>query len=100
MKKISPIKLLLKCSIIFIIIGFSSCVTTSVISQEHEVKFLSRITNETDYKKLYDSLLVPLVIYNNNVYAIHSECFPRNAGGNVNSRNAGASVNDRNAGGN
>ena len=69
------------------------------LAQEHEIKFLFDIKNESEVIKLYDSIQLPLVIYKNKVFEIHTECIPRNFGGISNDRGSGGSSNDRSSGG-
>jgi len=68
--------------------------------QQYEIKFLSKIKNDSELDKLSDSLQVPILIVKDNIFILHSKCFERNAGGISNERNAGGNSNERNAGGN
>jgi hypothetical protein len=76
------------------------CLAKCFLAQTQELVFVSTIKQEKDVQKIYDSLRIPLLIYQNKIYAIHSECITRDFGGNINSRDSGGNSNDRNAAGN
>ena len=75
-------------------------VANNSYSQTHELVFVSTIKQEKDVKRIHDSLRIPLLIYQNKIYAIHSECITRDFGGNINNRDFGGNSNDRNTSGN
>ena len=64
-------------------------------AQYYPLKLLKGYDAGSNLAPLYDSLLLPLLVTDNKVYVIRSECFPRAAGEADNDRSEGAAVNDR-----
>jgi hypothetical protein len=73
-------------------------ITQNVIAQK-SLQFIKQIQHPKELTHLYDSLLMPLLVDQQNVFMISSECFGRNNAGTINARNSGGTSNDRQAGG-
>jgi hypothetical protein len=65
--------------------------------KEYELKFLAKIENNDDVRRMDDSL--PLLICLGRVFQMRSECLQGNAAGGLNYRNAAGGSNGRDAGG-
>jgi len=78
-------------------------------AQQKPVEYIGRFQSEEELSILSDSLQTPLLVYNNMVYEMHSDCIikafgaaynDRNGGGESNNRSASGNANNRNSNGN
>ena len=85
----------------------SACAAHKTIVNK-PIEYVAKYETESDIAEIYDSLKVPLLIYKNMVFQMHSNCIikafdgdanDRNNGGNNNNRNSGANANNRNSNG-
>jgi hypothetical protein len=76
------------------------CTVCCSYGQANQLTLVSPTAHEKNVARIYDSLQIPLLIYKNKIYAIHSDCITRDLGGNKNDRDSGGNSTDRGAGGN
>jgi hypothetical protein len=67
--------------------------------QKKTLVYIATYSSEEELKKIFESVKKPLLIYNNIVYEMDSDCLITAFGGSFNDRNAGGDANERNKSG-
>jgi hypothetical protein len=79
---------------ILIVFLFFSCLT--VFSQNNSFSYIGKFSNESELKAISDSLQLPLLVVNDEVYSIGSDCISRALDGNISDRDTDGANNNRN----
>jgi hypothetical protein len=69
-----------------------------LFGQEKKIRFVKIFKNEREISDYFEKSNMPLLIYNNRIYELSSDCISRTMGGEDNNRNMGGDVNARKKG--